>query len=330
MFNVIKPLENDQLSCLNASDLKPILLLNEQYYLELREGLRFDNNVTFGLEIEAENAKYDYLRTLIIEKFNNFVVKPDLTLKNGIEVNTPYLFDTYITWLRIKKVCDIMKKGSTIDNCSGGHIHIGAQVLGDKTESWLNFIKMWSVYENVIFRFLYGEYLTPRSILLEYAKPLAIPFRDIYQYFKDSFMLTVPDIVAILNKDKHDAINFKYAFDFENIRNKNTIEFRCPNGTLDAVIWQNNVNFLVKLLKYARSSRFDYDTVCKREKDISELTFEQYGQIYLEQSLELADLVFDNNLDKMYFLRQYLKSFEVGNRPLQKAKCFIKGDFYER
>ena len=37
----------------------------------------------------------------------------------------------------------------------------------------------------------------------------------------------------------------------------------------------------------------------------------RYDLIYVEDALEFADLVFDNNLDKMYFLRQYFKNFEV-------------------
>ena len=41
---------------------------------------------------------------------------------------------------------------------------------------------------------------------------------------------------------------------------------------------------------------------------------------YLEQAVELADLIFDNNLDKVYFLRQYIKSFEKGTKPFARAK----------
>lgn len=49
-----------------------------------------------------------------------------------------------------------------------------------------------------------------------------------------------------------------------------------------------------------------------------------YNKIYLEQALEFADLIFNNNIDKIYFLRQYLKSFESSEIPLKKAKKFIK------
>ena len=47
-------------------------------------------------------------------------------------------------------------------------------------------------------------------------------------------------------------------------------------------------------------------------------------RIKIDTSLELADILFDNNLDKVYFLRQYLKSFEIGNNTLEKVNQFTK------
>jgi len=47
-----------------------------------------------------------------------------------------------------------------------------------------------------------------------------------------------------------------------------------------------------------------------------------YSEIFLDQALELSDMIFDTNLDKIYFLRQYLKSYEVGNYIFEKAKPF--------
>lgn len=35
-------------------------------------------------------------------------------------------------------------------------------------------------------------------------------------------------------------------------------------------------------------------------------------------------MLFTNNLDKVYFLRQYLKSFEIGNKILSITKPFTK------
>ena len=133
-----------------------------------------------------------------------------------------------------------------------------------------------------------------------------------------------------LPKDRYQAINFC------NISRKNpgafkpynTIEFRCPNGTFDPVIWQNNVNLLVQLLLYSKSSSFQEDRIEKRHQLILNQfdDLKWYQEIFLEQALELCDLIFTNNLDKLYFLRQYLKSFQVNKSPsvYLKASNFTK------
>ena len=59
-------------------------------------------------------------------------------------------------------------------------------------------------------------------------------------------------------------------------------------------------------------------------KDNSYYDIALYDEIYLDQALELADILFDNNLDKVYFLRQYLKPFKIGNNTLEKVKQFTK------
>ena len=38
-----------------------------------------------------------------------------------------------------------------------------------------------------------------------------------------------------------------------------------------------------------------------------------YEMIYSSEALELADLIFDTNLDKINFLKQYFKNFQKGN-----------------
>ena len=120
---------------------------------------------------------------------------------------------------------------------------------------------------------------------------------------------------------KYGAVNFNHIdCDFESdlkrieeFRKRCTIEFRCPNGTLDPAIWQNNVNLFAKMLYYSGSTSFDDDTVQKRHEII--LTrfadLQYYDEIYLEQALEFCDIVFTNNLDKINFLKQYLKSLNI-------------------
>ena len=60
------------------------------------------------------------------------------------------------------------------------------------------------------------------------------------------------------------------------------------------------------------------------DKDFENLNL--YDEIYIDQALELSDMIFDNNLDKIYFLKQYFKSFDINNKKDEypEAKVFTK------
>ena len=127
--------------------------------------------------------------------------------------------------------------------------------------------------------------------------------------------------------DHYQAINLNNATSRFSIRHNNTIEFRTPNGTLEPVIWQNNLNLFLALINYAKSTKFDEDIILKRYQSIKgKIDIKLYSQIYLKQAIELADLIFDKNIDKVYFLRQYLKGFQETEQydDFVKARTFIK------
>lgn len=80
------------------------------------------------------------------------------------------------------------------------------------------------------------------------------------------------------------------------------------------------------MLLYSKSTRYN-DDIIQNRRNINEDKYSKlswYGEIYLQQALELCDMLFTNNFDKVYFLRQYLKSFEIGNKELSKPKPFTK------
>ncbi len=193
VFKFIDPNSNDKLSEMNGFDLQDLIILIDAYYIQLRNRLGFEQYITFGLELEFENAMRDKIDKELNLIFSNdeWRTKRDSSLKNGAEINSPILRDNKTTWKNLDKVCSIVEPLASIDKNSGGHIHIGTQVLGNNKETWLNFIKMWSVYENIIFRFAYGEFLTARPNIKEYAKPLAKAFWQYYIKFKndDAFYL---------------------------------------------------------------------------------------------------------------------------------------------
>lgn len=86
------------------------------------------------------------------------------------------------------------------------------------------------------------------------------------------------------------------------------------------------MNLFVNLLKYSKSNRFN-DDILEQRKELNGDRYSNlqwYGEVYLQQALELCDMIFTNNFDKVYFLRQYLKSFEIAKKDLDKSKIFVK------
>ena len=142
----------------------------------------------------------------------------------------------------------------------------------------------------------------------------------------DDMTVGINRVLNRVNNDKYQAVNFNHVNDFSEYGNYNTVEFRCPNGTLDPVIWQNNLNLFVKLIQYSKRDDFNNDLINERRK-INEDFVESdndFTKIYLRQALEFADLIFFNNADKVYFLRQYLKNYQCGDKEFERAKPFTK------
>lgn len=327
IFKFIDPNANDKLSKMKGFDLQELLIFLDKYYLEFRKKMGFDNYITFGLEIEFENANGEQINSKLSQEFptGTWETKPDCTLHGGYEIESPIARDNYNYWSELKTVCQIVRPNASISSHSGGHIHIGTQVLGDKSESWLNFLKLWSVYENIIYRFAYGEFLTARSSLLRFAPPTSERFWIDYESLKCDGSSTEA-IIKKISKTRDQSVNFSNVSDCSKFKERNTIEFRCPNGTLEPAIWQNNINLFVHLLICSKGLNFDDDMIQKRKilNNNKYLSLDWYKELYLQQSLELCDIVFTNNFDKIYFLRQYLKSFETGTKELERAKTFTK------
>lgn len=342
IFKFLYPDSNDKISELSNSDRIYMMFLLKQYYLELRNRLNIDRDISFGLEIEFENAMRDLIELGIYNRFPdaNWEVVDDGSLFNGGEIRSPKLSDDNKTWIDLREVCDIVDRNAYAMDSVGSHIHIGMHILGNNPKYWANFAKLWLAYENVIFRFLYGEYISHRSGMYDQARPIAIDLiNNMDRIDKASSGISASHVIKILDSGMDKIDRRKRCVNLTNIEsfqpyqynqklNKNTIEFRSPNGTFDPVIWQNNVNLLVHLLMYAKSDKFDEELINERmylmKISGNAGSLNKYAYIYREQALELADLIFDNNLDKIYFLRQYIKDERVSSNPFVKSRSFTR------
>lgn len=321
---------NDNFSILRGIDLQNLLVETNRYFLEYRDTLNLPDDVTFGVEIEYEKILKSATDKFISKNLKNWRSKSDGSLISGGEITSPVMSDDIRYWKELKKVCEHLskRKADTLHN-AGGHIHIGARVLGEDVEAWKCFLKLYTAYENVLFRFIYGDKISGRKKLFKYAPPTA---DLIYNRMSDiSKANSISDIHWNLQtNERYAALNFcNVAFYYMECIEGNTLEFRSPNATTNEVVWQNNINTLAKMLLSSRDKVMDEDFLDYK------LTHEYlpysgneylYNDVNLKNALEFVDLVFDNNVDKMCFLRQYLKDFQenYGIKTAVKAKKFIR------
>ncbi len=304
----------------------------EQYFMFLKKSLNLDKNLTFGLELEFEDADFNQVnkelsKTVETLKIYSWKLIADISVTKenefneikGGEIVSPILSDAFSTWNDLDKVCKmLLRLKATAENNCGGHIHFGAHIIGDEKKYWLNLLKLWTIYEKIIFRFAYGDKDKPRRDINRYAKPVANDFIDIIPQIKN-MDFDLNNLNNIINQNINQAINFHnvYSFDF---KRDNTIEIRCPNMSLNPVIWQNNVNFFANMFLYCKSNSFDYNFIDYKlsKYNKKECNLKNYQKLHYKEALELCDLIFDKKEDKIYFLKQYLKCFDKEKkRPLK-------------
>lgn len=325
---------NDLFTLFRGIDLQELIVQIENYFLEYREQLDLPNNLTFGVELEYEKVSRKTISNYVKKNLYDWNSKSDGSLESGGEVISPVMTDQKKYWQELKEICDFLskKKADTMHN-AGGHIHLGVCILGDDVEAWRQFLKLYMIYESVIFRFIYGDKIGGRKKLYKYAPPIS---DKLYNYL--SLINQAKNIMEIRyslpTDDRYYALNFCNVdfYDPKTSTHKNTLEFRSPNASTNAVIWQNNINTFAKMLIASKTKVMDeefLDYKLKNEYFTYSGNEQLYNNICLKNALEFSDLVFDNNLDKIYFLRQYLKDFQdnYGIKTIvkaKKAKKFIK------
>jgi len=327
----ITPERNDSFVSLRGLDLQDLLVETENYLLDYRDKLNLPSDLTFGVELEYEGIMRSITNKFIEKNLREWNSKGDGSLSSGGEITSPIMTDEIRYWQELKKVCEHLskRKADTLHN-AGGHIHIGTCILGEDIEAWRSFLKVYTAYENIIFRFIYGDKISGRKKLFKYAPPIADSLYKIMSSINAAESLS--DIRWTLpTNDRYAALNFRNV-DFYNPENrygKNTLEFRSPNATTNAVVWQNNINAFAKMLVSSRDKAMDEDFLDYKlnHEYLPYSTNEyMYNDVCLKNVLEFVDLIFDNNLDKVYFLRQYLKNFQenYGIKTAVRAKKFVK------
>lgn len=289
-------------SSLRGVDLIDLLQFIRIYNINYREIINVDTSITFGVEIEYENLFLYTARDFVLDNNIKWHVKHEDNVLNGGEIVSNVMSDNKENWNNLKKICDFLKtNGATTKfGTCGGHIHIGLPIFNCE-ENYFKFLKCYMLYEDILNRFFCGEYVNIRKNAKEYAdlcKNYIIDKNNSYYY--------IPRTKGL----------YTTCFSFNIFGDKNTLEFRRPNGTLEEVIWQNNINAIIKMILAINSNNFDIDYIINKLKINKDRIINKYDSAYdhelnLEKALEFVDLFYDNNLDKINFLKQYIKGYEL-------------------
>lgn len=261
-----------------------------------RPQLTIPKNINFGLEIELEDIDFDIVESKVKKQFGeSFKVKTDKSLRrdHNAEIVTSVLRNTKETWIMLKKLTKLIQVLQPhFDNCSF-QINYDASLL-PTIEDKVRFLKLFAVYEDIIYRFSKGEDEHYRDSIDEYASPIILQLKGYMNIADDRTM------VEMFTHHKRHGINFKK-------NPKELIEFRTPNSTHNIVLWQNYITTFYYLLKLAANPKFS-----RRELDeyINKFCHTYLLEIYeiedIEKAQKLSDMLFHNSIDKTYFMKQYI------------------------
>lgn len=340
LFQYINPDQNTRLSELSEKELKHLLSLLKHYQLELRPQLSLPQEVTFGVEIEfgclyqEDPTIYEKIKKELEQCDKKWELKEEVT-NYGLEITSNILTDKKRTWKKLKQVCEMISQYGGETALSGGHVHVGSHLF-QQYDQCFDFVKLLTAYENILYRFGYGEYYGAKTRLW-YAQPMREYWESVIACGKEE---KIPGFALRVSPRTEQSVNLKvFRRNYQAFEQDNTIEFRFPNGTLNPIIWQNNINVFTKMMLYVKNEYVNHEILDARIMKNHKLkpisvklnktrkafpleiqNMEEYEKIDLEQALEFSDLIFDNNLDKLNFLRQYFKNGKTSKKKFQKIK----------
>lgn len=300
IFYLLKIINNKNIrleltSLLNDKGIKKAIASNEKNIkedlTEIELNPHVDPNITFGVELECShklNTSYIALGTL----YNNWHFKEEGTVYNGVEITSPILNYTNEDMKRLKCVCDFLNENGfkTTKDC-GGHIHFGF----DYIESITHLQLLYYIYVNTeeILSYMFNK---EGTILREGAIANA-PFineniLNLYGKYIQTYADNLKSFATLLGnaqKDRYASLNIKNAFSLD----KNTIELRIPNGTLEFNELNLNIILFTRIMQ--KSKYFSHNTDDK--KLLKELLFLSKDIPIEDKKNYLLDILFDEDYE---------------------------------
>lgn len=263
--------------------------------MEFRSKLTLPYKANFGLELELDKVNLLEVRELVGRNIGgDFSVKNDKSLTTGMnaEINTPVLRNSKATWELLKRMGELLKKINASYDCCSFQVNFDGSLL-PSVEDRVKFLKIYAMYEDIVYRFSKGEDLSYRDSLEEYASPIILTLKGVLSINNDA-------VVEMFSNQKRYGICFKS-------RDCDLIEFRTPNMTDNVCLWQNYVTFFYYLLNLVHSGKINMREVDEYINSYSRIyILENYEKEKEEKALQLSKKLFCNSTDRINFMHQYL------------------------
>ena len=303
------------LCCLSSSEIVDIIKKNRIEYKDMLTGI----NIPFGCEIEFEEVNYKEIEKEFNDlKNNNFNLlgwklteddsldplfdKTSFALNMyGGEIVSPILNNKISDWKNLKEVCLFLKRmNAKALDLSAAHIHFDNKLFKNNYDALKNILKLWALYEDIIFRFSSGFKDEIRSYVNLYSLPISNKIINVVRNTN-----SYDELLNALRTPRTNALSL-YNFDK---KINDSFEVRCPNGTLSEVIWQNNINFFKHLLETSLDNNKEWDKI---DYELSKYvpcnySIELYNLLNIEKASFIADFIYNSDKDKLDFMKQYVK-----------------------
>lgn len=307
-------------------------------------------NVNTGLPI-GENSKSLYYSKESKEflkahrwKTTNFLTE-SLNMEGGAELVSPILYDKQEDWQNLQETCEHMKKypgkhGKEVvaDDKCGCHIHIDARTLRGRTEEesqaiMKNFLSLWAESEELMYKMCndVGDSIRPGTInvkgsaihklasKMQGIKGMAMPSGEkIHKAIQnDNLKVSYKKFGRLkraLAKLKLD--NSRYSgLNLTNIGNpdKDTVEFRIANGTLDPEIIKQNVYLYASLIETARTMTLEPEKLGTKVDDFYRTDVDEKTK-----ADSFLKLLFENEQDQNIYRQRW--------QSVRKAEVFKDND----
>lgn len=347
LINILWTSNSDRFIKNNINNaIKKGLLKEDLYYINILSDINFDNdtticdinnwhkyipsNMTFGIEIETNGIYADKIKKIELNSrvWNidyDDTVQENVSCEKCREIVSPVLkLHSKKEIMELKSILNMLNRiGQSVNSSCGGHIHIGFNYI-DNAQTLINLIELWSNMEYIFFTITNINGTIPRGI--EYASPIskklerAIKKKEIKFSNKQNFD-EIKKQIKFIQGIKGRSINF-LNIDKEN---KNTIEFRCPNGTINYNMWIENIALfgnLIYVSKYISDILNNNSSISRKRKDeILNIYNRIINSKNQKEKLELfmGLTLFDDNIKSIY-----LNRFKTNDKLIRKNKKFYK------